>query len=296
MGRRTGVLLAAVVLAAGVLGACGGGGSDSADSGKGDAATPATDGKAQVVDVIARDYSFAMPATVKAGLVTFNMKNEGQESHFLGIIKPVPGQTLAQVKSALQAQQTPVPPPGPQPYEDVAGVSMADTGLSGNATYKLRPGKYLVFCSIPTADGVPHFAKGMLNDLEVTSGSTGALPKAEATIVGTDMGLSPVPPLSAGKHTIAFKNDGKQLHEVNLVKLLPGKTMTEVVDWFKTRSGPPPTVSLGGVAVQPGETGTTEIELETGVQYAFICAVDDILGDHSPHILQGMFSPAFTAT
>jgi uncharacterized cupredoxin-like copper-binding protein len=260
-------------------------------------ARPVVGGSAPVtVPIVAHDYSFDVTNTIRAGVVRFDLKNVGQEPHFAGIIKPALGHTVAEVKAALAAQKTPVPPPGPPPYEDVAGVSMADGGRNGNASYHLKPGKYLIMCSIPSRDGVPHFAKGMLTELTVTNGDAGALPTPDARIVGTDMALTPVPPLSAGKHTILFKNQGKQLHEINLVQLQPGKTMQDVVRWFGDHNGPPPTVSLGGVAVQVGEEGTTEVDLQPGVTYAFVCAVDDVLGHHEPHITEGMFTPAFTVT
>jgi hypothetical protein len=53
---------------------------------------------------------------------------------------------------------------------------------------------------------------------------------------------------------------------------------------------------LSGVAVKPGEEGTTEFELEAGTSYTLICRIPDSLsGDFVPHIVKGMYIAAFTA-
>lgn len=54
--------------------------------------------------------------------------------------------------------------------------------------------------------------------------------------------------------------------------------------------------SLGGVAVKPGEEGTTTLELTAGTTYAFVCAIPDTRGDFAPHVTKGMFTQPFTAS
>ncbi len=93
---------------------------------------------------------------------------------------------------------------------------------------------------------------------------------------------------------VGLRNDGKQLHEINLVELAPGKTVDDVVKWYRQPAGPPPMASLGGVAVKPGEEGVTTLELKSGSTYAFVCAIPDVLGDFAPHVTKGMVTAPFT--
>ena len=102
----------------------------------------------------------------------------------------------------------------------------------------------------------------MVKRLTVTAGNTGALPEALGTIIATDFGLSQVPQLKPGTNVVGLRNDGKQLHGINLVELAPGKTVGDVVKWHRQPGGPPPMASLGGVAVKPGEEGVTTLELK----------------------------------
>ncbi len=158
----------------------------------------------------------------------------------------------------------------------------------------LPAGTYALFCLIPSPDGVSHAHKGIVKRLTVTAGNAGALPEAVGTVVGTDFGLSQVPQLKPGTNVVGLRNDGKQLHEINLVELAPGKTVDDVVKWYRQPGGPPPMASLGGVAVKPGEEGVTTLELKKGSTYAFVCAIPDVLGDLAPHITKGMFTAPFT--
>ena len=100
--------------------------------------------------------------------------------------------------------------------------------------------------------------------------------------------------MKAGTNVVGLRNDGAQLHEINLVELGAGKTVDDVVKWYRQPAGPPPMTSLGGVAVKPGEEGVASIELKRGATYAFICAIPDVIGDFAPHVTKGMFTAPLT--
>jgi uncharacterized cupredoxin-like copper-binding protein len=250
-------------------------------------ATP-TEESATKITVAAADYSFDAPATISGGLVELSFSNRGKELHFAGLAKAAPGKTYEDVKAALTAPPSDTPPTGPPPFEEFAGAPTADPGAGGKMTFNLDPGAYAFFCQIPAPDGISHAAKGMVKELTVTEGTAGTMPQADFSVTATDFAFDSTPALKAGANIVGLRNDGRQLHEINLVELAPDKTVDDVVAWYRQPSGPPPMRSLSGVAVKPGEEGTTTLDLQEGRTYAFICAIPDVLGDFAPHVTKGM--------
>lgn len=248
------------------------------------------------VSVTAKDYAFDVPASFKGGLGKFSYANTGKEPHFAVFAKIAPGKTFADVKAALTTPPSATPPSGPPPFEEVAAFPTADPGGTGNMTVNLPAGTYALYCAIPSPDGTPHVAKGMISEVTVAEGTDGELPPSVGTVKAVDFELAPVPPVKAGNNVVRLSNQGKQLHEINLVELGPGKKVDDVVAWFRQQSGRPPMRFLAGVAVKPGSDGTTELNLKAGSTYAFVCAIPDFLGDFKPHVTKGMYTSGFTVS
>jgi uncharacterized cupredoxin-like copper-binding protein len=293
--RRTGAALAAVAIMTGLLGACG---DDKPEAAPPEESTtaPRAPRTAKPVAITAKEYAFEIGPTIEGGLVEISFTNSGAEPHFAGLAKVAEGKTFDDAKAVLTAPPSDTPPSGPPPFEEFAGAATVNPGRKGNATFNLPAGTYALFCALPAPDGVPHANKGMIQPLTVTEGIAGALPESATAMTASDFALAGAPPAMAGPAVVAIRNPGKQLHEVNLVELMPDKKIEDVVGWFKKPAGPPPMIFLSGVAVKPGEEGTTEFELEPGPTYAFICAVPDALGDFAPHVIKGMYTPAFTVS
>lgn len=292
--RRTFAALAVVGIVTGMLGACG----DDKEAAPVEESTTVTAAgpKAGSVAVTGKDYAFEVPATVEGGLVEFSFTNSGKEPHFAGLAKVADGKTFDDVKAALTAPPSDTPPSGPPPFEEFAGVGTTNPGLKGNATFNLPAGSYTLFCTLPAPDGIPHANKGMITPVTVKEGIADALPESVGSLTATDFALAGAPELKAGTVVVGIRNQGKQLHEINLVELAEGKKIEDVAAWFKQPAGPPPMSFLSGVAVKPGEEGTSQFELKSGPNYAFICAIPDSLGDFAPHITKGMYAPAFTVS
>jgi uncharacterized cupredoxin-like copper-binding protein len=118
------VPLAVVALA---LAACGGSSSSSSSAGGGSAAT---------VAATLSEWKVAVGGTVKAGTVTFDVKNAGTFAHNLTVAGPgVDGKTTGNLAA----------------------------GKSGTLTLDLKPGTYDLYCSIPG-----HKAEGMDLKLNVS--------------------------------------------------------------------------------------------------------------------------------
>lgn len=286
MYRRSLVVVAVVAtVALGGLAGCGGNGDKDGESAKpgGQAARP--------VSITAEDFAFRMPSSITGGVVSLAFANRGAEPHLAGILKLAAGKSFDDVKAFFSA-----PPSGPPPFALIGGLPTAGPGGTGNQVLELDAGSYALFCPLAGADGIPHFAKGMLSPFTVTPGGTGRIPKGDVEITAKDFSFTALPTFSVGDITLELENRGNQLHEVNLVAFEPGKGIDDLKAFFTKPQGPPPARFLSGAAIRPGARTTTRITLERGVTYAFICAIPDDTDNGIPHLLKGMFTPTFTAT
>ncbi len=249
------------------------------------AAAPGAAPSPNVVTYIARDYGFEGPAQIPAGVTMFRLDNQGKELHHLVIVRLDSGRTY---DSLLAAMRKPGPPPAWMHF--MGGPNATDPGTTSNATHRLAEGHYAIVCFIPSADGVPHMAKGMTAPLEVVAASGPAardLP-ADVTIKLTDYAFNLSKPLVAGSQMIQVENGGHQAHELVLARLAPGKTIKDIERWEKGgEKGVPPVGALGGIApMDVGEVGQFTVELTPG-DYALICFVPDAK-DGKAHLIHGM--------
>lgn len=271
MTSRPSFVLAAASLAA--IGACA----------KKPAPPPPT---ANVVTVMAGDYTFQAPDTIPAGLTTLMLKNLGKEAHQVIMMRLDSGKTVADLQPLFTDPEAPIPAWLYFPL----GVNGIVSGDSANATATLEPGHYVMVCFVPSPDGAPHVAKGMVRPIEVTA-STAALapePTADLVITAKDYTWDVSAPITAGTHTIRMENAGPQLHEVQIFQLAPGKATTDFTAWLQGgMKGEPPAKPVGGFAgPTPGGHGFFTTTFAPGT-YVFVCFVPD-KGDFKPHVMHGM--------
>lgn len=109
-----------------------------------------------------KDFSIGMPAEVKAGKQTWEIKNEGPQPHEMAVIKLAPGKTMDDVGAFFQA------PSGPPPFESVGGMQALQAGESGWAVVDFQPGNYVALCAVPDpASGKAHAELGMITPFTV---------------------------------------------------------------------------------------------------------------------------------
>lgn len=237
------------------------------------------------VTAIATDYKLALPSILTAGPTTFQLVNRGRELHQLYLVKLADGKTAADFVHAL----APGAPP-PSWATDVGGPNGVDPGMTSlPATVQLTPGHYAALCIIPSPDGVPHVMKGMYADLTVKPGVRSAsLPaKPDMTISLVDYGYGTSRPLGAGTHRVLVKNDGTQWHELEIARLLPGKTPADLAAWAEKMAGPPPAHFIGGISpLSPGKENELTLTLTPG-HYVMLCFLPDVK-DGKPHTAHGM--------
>ncbi len=261
----------------------------SAGAGAGDSAASelAAAPAANVVTITATDYSYEAPTEIPAGLTTIRLVTEGKEIHHATLVKLEDGKTIEDFEAAIRK-------PGPPPAWMVAegGPNPPRPGGTFEETQLLEPGNYVIVCFIPSPDGVPHVAKGMLRPLTVTPAperntADVAMPVPDVTVKLLDYGFDSSAPLTAGKHVIRIENDAAQDHELVLIRLAPGKSVEEAAAWLEKQAGPPPGEPLGGIAtVRPGGFGFITVDLAPG-NYGFLCFVPDAK-DGKPHVAHGM--------
>lgn len=267
-----------------LLAACG-----TKDASKSAAKAPDSTHAAAVVPhqmtITATDYAFQAPDQVPSGMTTVHLVDNGSEIHHVSFIKLTDGKTIADFQQLLKN-------PGPMPAwaSEAGGVNPPRPGGGmATATQMLEPGNYALICFIPSADGVPHFAKGMIHPLTVVpdSGAVAAPPTADVTLTLEDYKFTTSKPITAGRHTIEVKNNGSQPHELFIGKLMPGKKAADIPVWTQTMKGPPPVDPMGGVAgMSKGESSYITVDFTPG-DYAFACFVPDAK-DGKPHIAHGM--------
>ena len=120
------------------------------------------DPDAAQVAVTATDYAFEIPE-VAAGPTAFTMTNEGEEPHFMVVVKMKEGATVAEALEAEAAGED------PEAFveEEVGESTTAPPGMTAVLNADLAPGTYGMLCFIGTADGTPHAALGMAQEFTV---------------------------------------------------------------------------------------------------------------------------------
>ncbi|HEX8726078.1 MAG TPA: hypothetical protein VF737_11885 [Gemmatimonadaceae bacterium] len=237
------------------------------------------------VTIHAKDFAYQAPDSVPAGYVAFTLVNDGPDLHHATIVKLDSGKTAADLEAALKN-------PGPLPgwAMPIGGPNAPAPGQSANATLSLAPGSYVMICFVDVPGGVPHFAKGMVHPFTVYGTASNApAPAADIDLTLVDYGFQFSKPLTAGHHVFSVTNHGPQPHEVELVKLAPGKTVQDFLAWLQKPDGPPPAAPIGGVAFEsPGRTTSFSADLTAGT-YVSICFVPDAK-DGKPHFMHGMMN------
>jgi uncharacterized cupredoxin-like copper-binding protein len=242
------------------------------------------------ITITTTDFAFAAPDTIPAGLVTLRLINQGKELHHAVLVRLGEGKTVADFQAGMQQMmQHPGPPP---PWISFPGgpnaVDAADTAI---VTVTLDPGQYVLICVIPSADGVPHVAKGMMRPLVVAARAAvaAAEPTTDNVLTLSDYDFQLQQPLTAGAHVLRVENAGHQTHEVVLAELAPGKSVRDFVAWeMGGEKGPLPTGRwLGGVTgLDQGRRATWAVTLPPG-RYLLLCFWPDV-HDGKPHLVHGM--------
>lgn len=251
------------------------------------AAAPVAAAVPQTITINAKDFAYAAPDTVSAGMVTIKLVNEGPGLHHAQLIHLTDGKTAADLEAGLKSAKPGSPPP---PWaHDVAGPNSPLPGGEQSITEQLEAGTYAIVCFIPGADGVPHVMKGMIRPLIVVPSTTAAAPAptADVNVKMTDYAWEITPEITAGKHILKIENAAEQSHEMFMAMLPPGKKAGDLAAWIGKQVGPPPGKPVGGISgMGKGAVVYLPVDLEPG-EYGIFCFLSDAK-DGKMHVEHGM--------
>lgn len=238
------------------------------------------------VTYVARDHGFSGPESIPAGLTAVEIVNHGQDAHQIQFIKLPGGKTAADFSAEITADPTRLP----SWVQRRGGPNAVVPGARATAIIDLEPGDYVLICGIPDGRGVPHVALGMLKPLRVVAAAPRKLkaPQADLTITLMDFAFELSRPITAGAKTIHVLNTGTQPHEVVVVQLAPGASITDFAESFVPgvpvlQAGKP----IGGiVGLERGLEGFFRMDFPPGT-YGLICFLPDITRG-APHFSRGM--------
>jgi uncharacterized cupredoxin-like copper-binding protein len=166
-GKRRVVASFALVAINGILIAgCGGGGggttttteTETEAAGGGGAAEGATGGK--TVTIKMGDYFFAPKnATAKPGQTVIEAPNNGTVEHELVLFKTNanPAKLPTEAGGGVDEEKL------DKTAQEMGEIADVEAGESKSESFKLTPGKYVMFCNLPG-----HYAQGMYGTLTVT--------------------------------------------------------------------------------------------------------------------------------
>lgn len=263
---------------------------------------PAAENAPPVVKVMAQDYTFEAPDTIRSGWTTFQMKNRGEEHH-LFLLEKLPGgtryadfqdevaATFDSLRSLLRADSIDAATyrkalGGSLPgwylnrIQPMGGVSLTAPERTATTTVNLEPGTYVMICYVRTPERRFHFLRGMLRPLIVTTDSTGASPpEADLTVTLSGLQIESDSTLSPGPHTIAVRFGdkrtggpyGRWFQHLHLARLAGETSPQDLTRWMKPNPlMPAPIEFLGGVQDMPtGRTAYMQVDLTPG-RYAWV--------------------------
>lgn len=232
------------------------------------------------------DFSFNLPDSIPAGWVKVTLSNSGKEPHHAQIARLNDGVTLQDFEAAMkQGEQALM-----QKITLEGGPAAIAPGGHAEVILNLRPGQYALLCFLPSPDGTPHLAKGMIKPFNVAeaSGKTSEPPTTQGTITLRDFSFEMPDTISAGMTNLKVVNEGEQPHEIAILQLAEGKTGEDAIAFMSKPSGQPPFVPVGGMqGLNPkGGSGILSLDLKPGKYFA-ICQIPDPKSQKS-HLELGM--------
>ena len=252
-----------------------------------------------VIDVIAKDFSFAMPDSIPSGWNTFRFHNQGHSVHFFLFMKYPDSVTYDQyvnevaktfdvVFDSLKAGESKADAMNllvqmlPGWFTEIVamgGAGIIDMGKSSDVTMNLTPGHYEIECYIKE-QGVFHTALGMTRPFVVTGKPSGQKPPiANVNLTLTNSSIESEGAVQQGLNTFAVHFSEQPVaglgNDVHIIRLDEGVELDSVVSWLDWTNipglqNPAPAHFYGGAQEMPvGATEYFTAELEPG-EYAFV--------------------------
>ncbi|SDG64954.1 hypothetical protein [Psychroflexus sediminis] len=275
--------------------------------------------KQDVINIVTEDMDFQMPDTIPSGWNTFRYKNLSPQTHFFLVDKYPEGKTSEDAENLVapvfdDAMKLIMEGKSEEGYAEfaklpdwfgevvfVGGSGLLSPGQTGETTFRLKPGEYVIECYVKMSNGVFHTSMGMTKDLFVSaedSGNEKPTADTEITISSTD-GIVFNDSISPGEHTFSVFYKDQTVHEnfvghdVNLVKLGENANLNALENWMNwadpkglMEPAPKAVAFIGGVNDMPeGRMGFFKANLEPG-NYVLISEVPNASGKNLMKIFE----------
>lgn len=244
------------------------------------------------VEIVGVDYAYTLPPTLSAGPTTFTFRNDGKKRHEFNIFLLKPGVTIEDVIAARKAGK----PQGPM-VDGAVGVLFAEPGrrAPSSLSTNLLPGRdYGIQCIFRDSANAPrHYEMGMYKVVHIEGKAASVAPAKADSIIATDYAYLTFPhELSPGVHSLAFRNSGRQRHEINISLLKRGVTLDSLIAVDKRKGDVRKLFdnAQGVLHSHAGDTalGNLNINFLPGRQYYVECGFQD--DDKAPpHFMLGMY-------
>ncbi len=121
--------------------------------------------------VVMQDFAYITPSTIKPGVQSWKITNNGPQTHELTLLQLASGKTADDVKAFFAK------PSGMPPFVDLGGVSALAPGKSSYLNLNLQPGTYVIECNVPDIKtGTAHVDLGMITTFVVGATSAAGTP------------------------------------------------------------------------------------------------------------------------
>lgn len=229
-----------------------------------------------------------MPDTLQTGLVDITLTNQGTQPHQAQLERLNNGVTQAQVLAAFKK--------GPGAFlpllSSYGGANTVNPGQSQEVILTIAQGQYIILCFVSGPDHIPHVIKGMYKFFTVTGPSNDSQvsqPQVNGQVMLRDFSIVLPASIPADSMMLQVTNQGSQPHEMDLLKLMPGKTVKDALAFLQKPAGSPPFEDAGGMgALNPGMSGWVKLNLMSG-NYVALCFVPDRTTG-TPHFALGMIT------
>jgi hypothetical protein len=224
-----------------------------------------------------RNGAVSAPDSVAAGWLRLRVEEDGN-GHILVAFRLPEAATDADVPAFLAALDT--ARATPPPALALGGPEIGDTG---EVVIQFTKGRYLLGCVTRGRDRHRHASTGEAKTILVTKGASPA-PRATQEVPMVDFAYAIPERWAAGSHMLRVENLGRQDHQLRVVRLRAGATLTT---WMNADEPNQHALPVAGIArMGPGAVAYLPVELPPG-RYILFCLVPDQASGR-PHIEMGM--------
>ncbi|MDZ7692165.1 MAG: hypothetical protein U5K69_13705 [Balneolaceae bacterium] len=179
-----------------------------------------------IVEMTMADYAFGTPDSIPSSWMTFQIENVGAETHefILGrlpggktfedlhseVIQPLDSLQQLLIEGVIDSTEfaetrQQASPEWTGEIEVFGGGGLVGPGQTARTTLKLKPGEYVIVCSLLSPNGRRHDFQGMARPIIVTETSSETeAPKADVTLRSVGREVSVDGQLLSGEQTVAL--------------------------------------------------------------------------------------------